>query len=337
MATEIEPYFSIIIPVYNRPDEVQELLDSLTVQTYKDFELVLVEDGSTRRCDEISRAYADRLTIRYFYKENSGRSLTRNYGMERAKGGYFVFFDSDCIIPPTYFETVYRRLNEHYVDCYGGPDAAHASFSPLQKAINYSMTSFFTTGGIRGGKSSLEKFTPRTFNMGFSKEVYQLVGGFADMFGEDIDLSLRIRNAGFTLALFRDAYVYHKRRVSFRSFYRQVYVFGMARVDLYRLHPESLKLTHLLPTCFVVGSLILILGAFFCPWTLLPLGIYFALLFLESLIKNHSLGVAVLSLWASITQLSGYGIGFLRAFTTKIILRRQVDQKAELAKHYKKK
>ena len=207
-----KPYFSIIIPVYNRPDEVRELLESLVGQTCKDFELLLVEDGSTRRCDEVAGEYSDRLTIRYFYKENSGRSLTRNYGMERAEGRYLVFFDSDCIIPPSYFETVRRRLEEAYVDCYGGPDAAHRSFSRLQKAINYAMTSFFTTGGIRGGKGSMEKFTPRTFNMGFSKEVYDRVGGFADMFGEDIDLSLRIRDAGFTTALFRDAYVYHKSK-----------------------------------------------------------------------------------------------------------------------------
>ena len=261
-----KPYFSIIIPVYNRPDEVRELLESLVGQTCKDFELLLVEDGSTRRCDEVAGEYSDRLTIRYFYKENSGRSLTRNYGMERAEGRYLVFFDSDCIIPPSYFETVRRRLEETYVDCYGGPDAAHRSFSRLQKAINYAMTSFFTTGGIRGGKGSMEKFTPRTFNMGFSKEVYNRVGGFADMFGEDIDLSLRIRDAGFTTALFRDAYVYHKRRVSFRSFYRQVYVFGMARVDLYLLHPESLKLVHLLPACFVLGTAALVVGSFFWPW-----------------------------------------------------------------------
>ena len=335
--SQTTPYFSIIIPVYNRPDEVRELLESLAEQTCKDFELLLVEDGSTRRCDEVAREYADRLTIRYFYKENSGRSLTRNYGMEQATGRYLVFFDSDCIIPPAYFETVRRRLDEHYVDCYGGPDAAHSSFSRLQKAINYAMTSFFTTGGIRGGKGSMEKFTPRTFNMGFSKEVYDRVGGFADMFGEDIDLSLRIRDAGFTTALFRDAYVYHKRRVSFRSFYRQVYVFGMARVDLYRLHPESLKVVHLLPACFVCGVVVLLAGAFFWPWTLLPLAFYYGLLFLESLVKNRSLPIALLSLLTCTIQLGGYGLGFMKAFITKVVLKRDVDREAELAKHYKKK
>ena len=335
--SEKKPFFSIIIPVYNRPDEVRELLESLAEQSDKDFETLLVEDGSTRRCDEVAREYADRLTIRYFYKENSGRSLTRNYGMERAEGRYLVFFDSDCIIPPRYFETVRANLAVAPVDCYGGPDAAHSSFSRLQKAINYSMTSFFTTGGIRGGKGTMEKFTPRTFNMGFSQEVYRRVGGFEDMFGEDIDLSLRIRDAGFTTALFRDAYVYHKRRVSFRSFYRQVYVFGMARVDLYLLHPESLKIVHLLPACFVIGVVGLLLGAFWCRWALVPLGLYFALLFIESLIRNRSLPVALLSLVTCVIQLGGYGIGFLKSFVTKVIFRRKVDREAELAKHYKKK
>lgn len=334
---DTKPFFSIIIPVYNRPDEVRELLESLAVQTCKDFEVLLIEDGSTRRCDEVAGEYADRLTIRYFYKDNSGRSLTRNYGMERAEGRYLVFFDSDCIIPPAYFETVHRHLIESPVDCYGGPDAAHSSFTRLQKAINYAMTSFFTTGGIRGGKGTMEKFTPRTFNMGFSHEVYERVGGFADMFGEDIDLSLRIRDAGFTTALYRDAYVYHKRRVSFRSFYCQVYVFGMARVDLYLLHPESLKLVHLLPACFVIGVLAMLLGGIWWQWLMAPLGAYYTLLFVESLIRNRSLPIALLSLVTCTIQLGGYGIGFLRAFITKVVFRRKVDREAELAKHYKKK
>ena len=280
------PYFSVIIQVYNRPDEVRELLESLSKQTLKDFEVLLIEDGSVNRCDTVAQEFDKDLNICYFYKENSGRSLTRNYGMERASGEYLIFFDSDCIIPERYFEIVKARLEEDYVDCFGGPDAAHTSFSNLQKAISYSMTSFFTTGGIRGGKKGMEKFTPRTFNMGFSKEVYKRVGGFKDMFGEDIDLSLRIQKAGFHTVLIRDAFVYHKRRVSFRSFYRQVSVFGRARVDLYLLHPESLKIVHLLPAAFVLGSLILILLSFFCIWALLPLIVYFLALFFESLVCN---------------------------------------------------
>ena len=331
------PYFSVIIPVYNRPDEVRELLESLSKQTLKDFEVLLIEDGSVNRCDTVAQEFDKDLNICYFYKENSGRSLTRNYGMERASGEYLIFFDSDCIIPERYFEIVKARLEGDYVDCFGGPDAAHSSFSNLQKAISYSMTSFFTTGGIRGGKKGMEKFTPRTFNMGFSKEVYKRVGGFKDMFGEDIDLSLRIQKAGFHTVLIRDAFVYHKRRVSFRSFYRQVSVFGRARVDLYLLHPESLKIVHLLPAAFVLGSLILILLSFFCIWALLPLIVYFLALFFESLVCNHSLRIAGLSVLTSIIQLGGYGIGFLSAFIKKVVFRQTGDLNADLERLYKKK
>ena len=331
------PYFSVIIPVYNRPDEVRELLESLSKQTLKDFEVLLIEDGSVNRCDTVAQEFDKDLNICYFYKENSGRSLTRNYGMERASGEYLIFFDSDCIIPERYFEIVKARLEEDYVDCFGGPDAAHTSFSNLQKAISYSMTSFFTTGGIRGGKKGMEKFTPRTFNMGFSKEVDKRVGVFKDMFGEDIDLSLLIQKAGFHTVLIRDAFVYHKRRVSFRSFYRQVSVFGRARVDLYLLHPESLKIVHLLPAAFVLGSLILILLSFFCIWALLPLIVYFLALFFESLVCNHSLRIAGLSVLTSIIQLGGYGIGFLSAFIKKVVFRQTGDLNADLERLYKKK
>lgn len=330
-------YFSIIIPVYNRPQEVKELLDSLSGQRNKDFEVLIIEDGSSVKCDEVVEVYAGELDIKYFFKPNSGRSKTRNYGMERATGEYLVFFDSDCIIPPEYFEKVAAHLQEKRVDCYGGPDAAHVSFSNLQKAINYSMTSFFTTGGIRGGKKGLEKFVPRTFNMGFSSEVYKKVGGFKDMFGEDIDLSTRIADAGFSTALFQDAYVYHKRRVSLKSFYKQVYVFGMARIDLYQLHPQSLKLVHCFPAAFVIGTVVLLLLSFFTFWALLPLGIYILALFAGALYKNGSLAVASLAVWTSFVQLFGYGNGFLSALWRKVILHQKVDKEKELEKHYKKK
>lgn len=329
-------YFSIIIPVYNRPDEVRELLESLNSQTVKNFEVVLVEDGSTKRCDSVARKYADSLNIRYYFKENSGRSKTRNFGMERSSGNYLLFFDSDCILPPLYFENLNNYLTNHYTDCFGGPDMAHESFTDLQKAISYSMTSFFTTGGIRGGKRGLEKFSPRTFNMGFSREVYQKVGDFKDMFGEDIDLSTRIRNAGFSIALIREVFVYHKRRVSFRSFFRQVKVFGMARVALYQLHPNSLKIVHLFPAAFVMGCAFLLISSLFCPYALLPIALWAILLFTESLIKNKSIKIALLSVVAGFIQIGGYGIGFIKAFTEKIILQKKVDTEKELLKHYKK-
>ncbi len=320
----MEPKYSVIVPVYNRRDEVRDLVDSLLKQTNKDFELLIVEDGSNEPCrDIVEEAIAKGLNARYFWKENEGRSIARNYGLERASGSYFVFFDSDCVIPPRYFEIVDEALGRKYLDCYGGPDAAHDSFSDVQKAINYSMTSFLTTGGIRGGKVSMEKFTPRTFNMGYSRKVYETVGGFREMFSEDIDMSTRIRLAGFSIGLIHEAYVWHKRRIDFRRFFRQVYVFGMSRITLKLLYPGSMKLVHLLPAAFVVGSVLLILfGIFVSPWFLLPLAVYFLAVFVGALISTHSLRIAFYAVPAAVIQLGGYGLGFLKAWFTRIVLGR---------------
>ncbi len=324
--------YSIIIPVYNRIDEVRDLLESLVQSTDKDFEVVIVEDGSTAPCKEAVDEYSSALDVKYYYKDNEGRSIARNYGMERAKGDYFIFFDSDCVIPPDYFATVTQALAERPLDCFGGPDAAHESFSDVQKAINYTMTSFLTTGGIRGGKIKLEKFVPRTFNMGFSRKVYDKVGGFREMFSEDIDMSTRIRLAGFTIGLIPDAKVWHKRRVDFKKFFRQVYVFGMSRVTLKLLYPDSLKVVHLLPAAFVLGCLALILlGIFVSWWWLLPIAVYFAAIFICALFTTKSLKIAALALPASIIQLSGYGLGFIKAFFTKIILRKGRNVEEEIA------
>ncbi len=328
------PRFSIIVPVYNRPAEVDDLVESLLSQTEKNFELVLAEDGSTVPCRAIvENAIEYRgLNARYYYKENEGRSIARNYAMERATGDYFIFFDSDCVIPPDYFETLSRELDTHPLDCFGGPDAANDSFTDTQKAINYSMTSFLTTGGIRGGKVSLEKFTPRTFNMGFSRTVYETVGGFREMFSEDIDMSTRIRQAGFSIGLVRPAVVWHKRRVDFRKFFRQVYVFGMSRVTLKLLYPGSLKAVHLLPAVFVLGTLALILlGIFVSPWFLLPLGVYFAAIFIGALASTRSVKVAILAVPAAIIQLGGYGLGFINAYTRKIIFGKGRDINQEIS------
>lgn len=326
------PRFSIIVPVYNRIDEVSDLLQSLTAQTTKNFEVIIVEDGSSEPCKEIADNYSDKIDVKYFYKENEGRSIARNYGMERASGDYFIFFDSDCVIPSEYFSILTERLGKNPVDCFGGPDAAHESFTDTQKAINYSMTSFLTTGGIRGGKIQMEKFTPRTFNMGFSKEVYNRVGGFLEMFSEDIDMSTRIREAGFSISLIRDAFVYHKRRGNMRLFARQVYVFGMSRVTLKLLYPGSLKIVHLLPAAFVTGSAILILLSIFVSWLfILPLALYIAAIFITALISTRSFNIAVKSVPASLLQLGGYGVGFIRAYTSKILLGRGRDIEQEIA------
>ncbi len=324
------PRFSVIVPVYNRIDEVEDLMASLEAQTCMNFEVVIVEDGSTMPCEDAVRRHPG-VRSKYFYKGNEGRSIARNYGMERAEGDYFIFFDSDCVIPEKYFEILSRELDSTPVDCFGGPDAAHDSFSSTQKAINYAMTSFLTTGGIRGGRMSLEKFTPRTFNMGFSREVYEGVGGFREMFSEDIDMSTRIRQAGFGIALIRPAYVYHKRRVDFRKFFRQVHVFGMSRITLHLLYPGSMKAVHTLPALAVLAGVVLILrGIFVSPWWLLPLGVYLVAIFLSAILITRSLVIALKAVPASVIQILGYGSGFIKAYITKILLGRGRDINEEI-------
>lgn len=325
------PRFSIIIPVYNRIEEVEDLLKSLAAQSYKDFEVVIVEDGSSAPCDAVVKKYETQVNVSYYFKENEGRSIARNYGLERAKGDYFIFFDSDCVIPPDYFKILSAALDTNPLDCFGGPDAAHESFSTTQKAINYSMTSFLTTGGIRGGKVQLEKFVPRTFNMGYSRRVYEKVGGFREMFSEDIDMSTRIRQAGFSIGLIRDAYVYHKRRVNMKLFTRQVYVFGMSRITLKLLYPDSLKIVHLLPAAFVIGSVALIGLSFWKWWFILPLLAYLLAIFITALVSTKSLVIAAKAVPASIMQLGGYGCGFIKAFTTKILLGKGRNIEEEVA------
>ena len=332
MTGKKSPTFSIIVPVYDRPQEVEELVESLSNQSDKDFELVIVEDGSKIPCKEACSLKGGDLYIKYFHKSNEGRSIARNYGMDRADGDYFIFVDSDCILPSDYIEKLKKSLETNPTDCYGGPDAAHESFSDVQKAINFSMTSFFTTGGIRGGKKSMEKFTPRTFNMGFSKEVFKKVGGFREMFSEDIDMSTRIKNAGFKTVLYPDVKVFHKRRVDFKKFWHQVHVFGMSRITLQLLYPGSMKLVHWLPTLFVIFGLGMVIASFFNYWFLIPLVAYFVLLLIAALISTRNPKIALLSIPASIIQLGGYGTGFIRAYVWKILLRHGRDVNEEIEK-----
>ena len=322
--------FSLIVPVYNRADEVEALLESLAAQDDKGFQCIIVEDGSSQPCEGICGKFEDRLDLKYFYKENEGRSIARNYGMDRADGDYFVFVDSDCVLPPDYFSSLRRSLADTPAACFGGPDAAHESFSPLQKAINFAMTSFLTTGGIRGGKVQLEKFVPRTFNMGFSREVYERVGGFREMFSEDIDMSTRIRKAGFQPALLRDVRVYHKRRVSLPKFWRQVHIFGMSRITLQLLYPGSMKIVHTLPALFVVFSLAMIIGALFWVIAIVPLLLYLLILFITASVAMKSIRLGAMAVVTSMIQLWGYGTGFIRAFVWKILLRHGRDEAQEI-------
>ena len=326
------PKYSVIVPVYNRIDEVDDLLRSLAAQTYTDFEVIIVEDGSTLPCKDAVDKYAAQLDVKYFYKSNEGRSIARNHGIEHSTGDYLIFFDSDCVIPPGYFATLHARLSDTPLDCFGGPDAAHSSFTPTQKAISFAMTSFLTTGGIRGGKMQMEKFVPRSFNMGYSREVYDKVGGFREMFSEDIDMSTRIRQGGFSIGLIRDAFVYHKRRIDFKKFWRQVHVFGMSRITLKLLYPDSLKLVHTLPAIAVIAGIILVLlSIFLSPWWLLPIGIYLVALFISALASTRSIDIALRAIPASVVQIVGYGTGFIRAYFTKILLGRGRDIEEEIA------
>jgi len=323
---------SFIIPVYNRPDEMADLLRSMAEQTDKGFEAVVVEDGSTVTCREAcDEASAKGVRVSYFHKNNEGRSIARNHGMERAEGSYFVFVDSDCVLPPNYVERLRASLKNSHTDCFGGPDAAHDSFTGTQKAINYSMTSFLTTGGIRGGKVQLEKFVPRTFNMGFSREVWRKTGGFREMFSEDIDMSTRIRHEGFSIVLLRDVKVYHKRRLGWKKFWRQVHVFGMSRITLKLLYPDSMKPVHMLPALFVVSNVVMVLLAILFSWLwLLPLIVYLFAVWISAIASTRSFAIGSKAVLASLIQLWGYGTGFIRAFVWKILLRHGRDEAQEI-------
>lgn len=316
--------FSIIIPLYNRPEEMDELLASLCEQTDQQFEVIIVEDGSSRKSDAIVAKYRERLTLIYFEKPNSGPGPSRNAGAARARFDYLIFFDSDCLIPSKYMEQVTHYLEKGYVDAYGGPDAALPSFTDIQKAINYAMTSFFTTGGIRGGKKSMDRFHPRSFNMGVSRKAFHAVGGYGEMrFGEDIDFSLRLLKAGFQTALIPEAYVYHKRRSTFRQFFKQVHNSGIARINLHLAHPGSLKMVHALPALFVCGmTLLLILSLLRPSFLLIPLA-YNLLLFADAWNQYKSTKVAMLSIAAAWIQLTGYGTGFLSAAWKRLILKKK--------------
>ncbi len=324
--------FSIIIPLYNRPQEISELLESLTKQTVKNFDVIVVEDGSQEKSDEIIKKYSNKLDIKYYQKENSGPGTTRNFGAKLSSKDYFIFFDSDCIIPEKYMEIVTQRLENNYTDCYGGPDAAMDSFSDIQKAISYSMTSVISTGGIRGANEKAGKFHPRSFNMGFSKEVFQKTGGYSKMrFGEDIDMTLRILENGFKTQLIKEAFVYHKRRTDFKKFFRQVFNSGCARINLYLRHKNSLKAVHFLPSCFLLGNVFLIIAAIVLSLifkSLIP-GIIcisplilFCLIVLADSMRKNSLKVGFLSISAVYTQLFGYGSGFLKAVLFGLILKK---------------
>ena len=328
--------YSIIVPVYNRPDEVDELLESLCSQTLHDFEVLVVEDGSQKPCKDVCDKYVGILDLHYYLKDNSGPGQSRNYGAKRAQGDWLIILDSDVVLPEGFLASIEKELtanSQKPIAAWGGPDAAHPSFTSVQKAISYSMTSFFTTGGIRGSRRSsplsggargaLDKFYPRSFNMGIRRDVYLELGGFSKMrFGEDIDFSYRIVEAGYQPRLIPEAWVWHKRRTDFRKFFRQVYNSGIARINLEKRHPGTMKLVHLLPMVFTLGVIALLLSApFTSALTLLPLLFYSIVILVDSSFKNKNIWVGMLSIPAAFVQLTGYGLGFLESWWKRCVLK----------------
>ncbi len=305
--------YTLIIPVYNRPEETRELLESLTKQTFQDFEVLVIEDGSTVDSRSVAEFFRGQLNLRYYAKENTGPGPTRNYGAALSQADYLLFLDSDCLLPEEYMDTVDKSVLESQADAFGGPDRSHKDFTPIQKAISYAMTSFLTTGGIRGSsQKKLDNFYPRSFNMGIRRSVFNLLGGFSSMrFGEDVDLSIRIVENGYKSQLFPQAWVWHKRRTSLKKFFKQVFNSGCARIVLKQRHPGSLKIVHLLPALFTAGVLSLLVLSPFYPLALVPILLYALLLFLDALRVEKDLGVALLSVPSAFVQLTGYGTGFI--------------------------
>jgi len=323
-------FFSLIIPVYNRPDEIEELLESLTKQVYiHDYEVVVIEDGSSVPCKDVIAKYDNSLNISYYFKPNSGPGDSRNYGMQKAQGNYFIILDSDCIIPPQYLQNVDANLKADYTDCFGGPDGALDSFSDVQKAINFSMTSFITTGGVRGKSEAIEKFQPRSFNMGISKTAFIASHGFGNIHpGEDPDLSMRLWKLGFTTKLFTDSYVFHKRRINWEKFYIQVNKFGKARPILDKWHPDYKKITFLFPSLFIAGLagsfILLLINVYFFLYLYI---LYFVTVFVLSTVDTKNVKVGLLSVIAVFIQFYGYGTGYIKSFI-KINLLKQQPQEA---------
>ncbi|TMM28590.1 glycosyltransferase [Polaribacter aestuariivivens] len=308
--------FSIIIPVYNRPQEIDELLESLTKQDFSDdFEVLIIEDGSINSSEIIVEKYKNQLDLKYFFKNNSGAGASRNFGMEKATGNYFIILDSDVIVPKNYLSAIKKGLENNFTDAFGGPDAAHKSFTNLQKAINYSMTAVLTTGGIRGKKKTVSKFQPRSFNFGISKKAFTVTNGFSVLkYGEDIDLTFRLWEHKFETQLIEQAFVYHKRRSSISDFFKQTYNFGTARPYLNKKYPKTAKITYWFPSVFILFLMINLIWAYFGYGQFLYFYlVYFLILFLDSFLQNRSIIVAFLSVFTTLTQFFGYGLGFLKS------------------------
>lgn len=318
------PLFSIVIPVYNRADELSELLETIALQTFKDFEVVVVEDGSNEPCKHVIDRFRERFVIQYIVQSNQGPGPARNTGAEQARGRWLIFLDSDCMLPPSYLEIVNKETCSEDFDCFGGPDKAHPSFNIKQKAIGHAMSSLLTTGGIRGATESLDVFYPRSYNLGVRKSVLKALGGFSKMrFGEDLDFSMRLMKKGYSTRLLKDGFVFHKRRSTFYSFFKQVYNSGIARINLEIRHKGTLKPVHMFPALFVLGHLAILSLIPFFPWLATLLFIVPIILFIDAAKTTHELKTSLWVIPATYTQVFGYGLGFMEGFIVRKILKRE--------------
>jgi len=329
--------FSIIIPSFNRVDEITALLVSMEELRFprSQFELIIADDGSTDETLHFIKSYssASGLNLILVSQSNQGPGAARNLGVAAASGDFFIFIDSDVTVPGHWLEEISKQLQLEGGQAFGGPDTYRDDFPALLKAINHSMNSFLTTGGLRGKKGkSLARYYPRSFNMGLSRALWEKTGGFSKLrHGQDIEFSHRLHQAGAKILFIPKAFVFHKRRTSLKKFFKQVFNWGVARINLYKMNPSMLEPLHALPAVASAGYLLLSLMAFFHPvlkqiWLVFSAFGLLLLLFssAQALRQYRSIAVALYVPLVIPIQIFGYGIGFIYNFIRRVIFRKNL-------------
>jgi len=341
------PKYSIIIPCFNRADEVAELLESISQLKFDpaQFEIIISDDGSTDNTKKLVEQNKSKLQcdLIYLTQNNSGPGAARNHAMENANGDFFIFIDSDVTLSADWLFHIDLTLVEKKADAFGGPDSYREDFSPFLKAVNYSMTSFITTGGLRGKKGKkLARFYPRSFNMGLSRELWKKIGGFGSLrHGQDIEFSHRIIESGAQVIFIDQAVVYHKRRTNLRRFYKQVFNWGVARINLYKINKKMLEPLHSIPAVltFVAVTLLVLSLIFDLIKTIVLWGFSAGILILiYSMIDSIRIYKSIKpALWLPLVmpaQVLGYGFGFIYNAVRRIVLDK--DEKVGFKKSYYK-
>ncbi len=328
-------FISVITPSYNRASELEHLMRSISAQSidHNLFELIISDDGSTDDTEALINSWQEKasFSIKYISQENKGPGAARNHGLEKSIGELILFIDSDCEAHPKWIETIVDEYHKSEFDACGGPDGGKKDFTLLQKAIDYSMTSFFTTGGMRGhSEKMISKFYPRTHNMGVKRDKYEAVGGFGNLrHGQDIEFSHRIRTSGGKIRFIKNALVYHRRRTSLRQFIKQVFNWGVARINLGKIDTAMLEPVHFLPSLSILLSLFIILIIYQLDWGISEIFLLFfsplSIICLLGALNKKDLRVFPILLLVIPIQIFGYGLGFLQAY-----IRRFIFNEAEL-------